>query len=100
MSQKALFEQPASRPAEPVPGNRSSSAKPLPEGAMILIPMRNTILFPGVISPITVGRPVSVAAAQEAVRSERRIGFVLQRDAGKDKVGPDDLYWVGTTGSV
>ncbi len=67
---------------------------------MILIPMRNTVLFPGVISPITVGRPASVAAAQEAVRSERRIGFLLQRDAAQDKVGPDDLYWVGTAGQV
>src|SRR5258708_10187908 len=102
MSQKALFEQPVSRPAgaAPAPGRRNPSVKAIPEDAMILIPMRNTVLFPGVISPITVGRPASVAAAQEAVRSERRIGFLLQRDAAQDKVGPDDLYWVGTAGQV
>ena len=53
------------------PEDRKAFArKPLPDDAMILIPMRNTVLFPGVISPITVGRRVSVAAAQEAVREE------------------------------
>jgi ATP-dependent Lon protease len=76
------------------------AAKPLPADALILIPMRNTVLFPGVISPITVGRPTSVAAAQEAVRSEKKVGFLLQRDAKKNEVRPEDLYWVGTAGQV
>jgi len=79
---------------------RGAAMKPLPEDALILIPMRNTVLFPGVISPITVGRPGSVAAAQEAVRSERKVGFLLQKDAQKNEVKPDDLYWVGTAGQV
>ena len=74
--------------------------KPLPEDALIVIPMRNTVLFPGVISPVTIGRPASVAAAQEAVRSEKKVGFLLQRDAHKNDVKPDDLYWVGTAGQV
>jgi len=74
--------------------------KPLPEDAIIVIPMRNTVLFPGVISPITVGRASSVAAAQEAVRSERSIGFLLQRDARKNEVASQDVYWVGTAGQV
>jgi ATP-dependent Lon protease len=62
--------------------------------------MRNTVLFPGVITPITVGRTSSVAAAQEAVRSERKVGFVLQRDPQKNDVNPEDLYWVGSAGQV
>jgi ATP-dependent Lon protease len=74
--------------------------KPLPEDALILIPMRNTVLFPGVISPITVGRAGSIAAAQEAVRAERKVGFLLQRDPAKDQVKADDLHWVGTSGQV
>jgi ATP-dependent Lon protease len=74
--------------------------KPLPADALILIPMRNTVLFPGVISPITVGRAESVAAAQEAVRAEKKVGFLLQRDPQKNDVKPDDLYWVGTAGQV
>ena len=74
--------------------------KTLPDDALIVIPMRNTVLFPGVISPITVGRKSSVAAAQEAVRSEKKVGFLLQRDPQKDEVKPDDLHWVGTSGQV
>jgi len=79
---------------------KAASSRPLPDDALIVVPMRNTVLFPGVISPITVGRKSSVAAAQEAVRSEKKIGFLLQRDAKKDDLRPDDLYWVGTAGQV
>jgi ATP-dependent Lon protease len=79
---------------------RGAAMKPLPEDALILIPMRNTVLFPGVISPITVGRPGSVAAAQEAARSERKVGFLLQKDPQQNQVKPDDLYWVGTAGQI
>jgi ATP-dependent Lon protease len=77
-----------------------SSRKPLPEDALILIPMRNTVLFPGVITPITVGRASSVAAAQEAVRTERKVGFLLQRDPQQNEPKPEELYWVGTAGQV
>jgi ATP-dependent Lon protease len=87
-------------PAAPASRGGNAAQKALPEGAMIIIPMRNTVLFPGVISPITIGRPGSVAAAQEAVRSERKIGFLLQRDPQKDRVKPEELYWVGTSGQV
>ena len=62
---------------------KATAMKPLPEDAIIVIPMRNTVLFPGVISPITVGRPASIAAAQEAVRANKPIGFLLQREAGR-----------------
>src|SRR3954470_16082103 len=99
-SQETLSEDKRPDEKKAAPLGSVSSIKPLPDNAMILIPMRNTVLFPGVITPITVGRAMSVAAAQEAVRSERKIGFVLQRDAGKDEVKPEDLYWVGTAGQV
>ena len=82
------------------PSESPSGIKPLPEGALIVIPMRNTVLFPGVISPITVGRAASVAAAQEAVRGEKQIGFLLQRDPQTNDVRPEDLRWVGTAGPV
>ena len=97
---KTLAEEQAGGAAGAAAGRAGALRKPLPEDALILIPMRNTVLFPGVISPVTVGRPGSVAAAQEAVRSERRIGFLLQRDPGQDDVKPEDLYWVGTSGQV
>jgi ATP-dependent Lon protease len=86
------------------PGRRSRSTslavRPIPEDALILIPMRNAVLFPGVISPVAVGRSSSIAAANEAVRQSRRVGFVLQRDPKTDNIAPDDLYWVGTAGII
>jgi ATP-dependent Lon protease len=100
MNTKVLSQDNAAASAAAADRPRSSTLKPLPEDALILIPMRNTVLFPGVISPITVGRPTSVAAAQEAVRSERKVGFLLQKDPQKNQVKPDDLYWVGTAGQI
>ena len=98
--QKVLSnDKPNAAPA-PSQAAKAGAIRPLPEDALIVVPMRNTVLFPGVISPITIGRKSSVAAAQEAVRSEKKIGFLLQRDARKDEVRPDDLHWVGTAGQV
>ncbi|HSQ03007.1 MAG TPA: LON peptidase substrate-binding domain-containing protein, partial [Burkholderiales bacterium] len=45
--------------------------RPLPEDALIILPVRNLVLFPGVVLPITIGRARSRAAAQEAARSQR-----------------------------
>ena len=43
--------------------SRAGTGKPVPEDALILIPMRNTVLFPGVITPVTVGRPSAIGSA-------------------------------------
>ncbi len=72
----------------------------LPEHAIPIVPVRNLVLFPGIIIPLTVGRKQSVAAAQEATRGERPIGVVLQRNAEAESPTPDDLHWVGTVANV
>jgi len=81
-------------PAAPAAG------KPLPEDAIALVPVRNIVLFPGVLAPVTIGREKSVGAAQEAAKHERRVGFLLQRDPKIDAPTPEDLYWVGTAGQI
>ena len=83
-------------------GSRSTALalRPIPEDALILIPMRNAVMFPGVISPITIGRAASVAAASEASRSNLKVGFLLQRDPQVNDAGPGDLYRVGTAGKI
>ena len=81
-------------------GAGNGTLKPIPADALAIVPLRNAVLFPGVMSPISIGRATSVAAAQEAVRTEKRVGFVLQRDPEKNEVKPDDLHWVGTAGQV
>ena len=77
-----------------------AAARALPDDAMILLPVRNVVLFPGIVSPITIGRERSRAAVQEAVRLERPVGILLQSKPEVDAPTPDDLHWVGTTASV
>jgi len=79
------------------PGRGTALAvRPIPEDALILVPLRSAVLFPGIISPLAVGRGASVAAVQEAARQGRKVGFLLQRDPKTNQVGADDLHWVGT----
>jgi ATP-dependent Lon protease len=72
----------------------------LPSDAMIIVPVRNLVVFPGLIAPLTVNRAASVAAAQEAVRTERRIGLLLQRDPSLDSPGEQDLHGIGTAATI
>ncbi|MEO8444424.1 MAG: LON peptidase substrate-binding domain-containing protein, partial [Gammaproteobacteria bacterium] len=72
----------------------------VPEDVLILLPVRNTVVFPGAVIPLTIGRRISLAAAEEAARSGRRIGLVLQRDPSVDEPTGDDLFPVGTIARV
>jgi ATP-dependent Lon protease len=74
--------------------------RPLPEDALIILPVRNLVLFPGVVLPITIGRARSRAAAQEAARAQRPIGVLLQSKPEADEPAAEDLHWVGTSASV
>jgi ATP-dependent Lon protease len=72
----------------------------LPDDVLPLVPVRNLVLFPGTVVPVTMGRPRSIAAAQAGVRAERPVGVVLQREAGVEEPTPLDLHRVGTTANV
>jgi ATP-dependent Lon protease len=87
----------------PTQANAPGAATPLeslPEDALILIPTRNLVLFPGTVLPITLGRQRSTAAAQAAVRLSRPVGLVLQRDPAIDDPMPADLHTVGTEANL
>jgi ATP-dependent Lon protease len=84
----------------PVGGPAGQPTRPLPADALIVVPVRNTVLFPEIVFPITLGRPSTIAAAQQAVREQRQIVIVLQRDPEKDDPRPDDLYRVGTIANI
>jgi ATP-dependent Lon protease len=84
---------------EAVP-RHESAARPLPDDALIILPVRNVVMFPGVVAPLTVGRERSRAAVQEAARLARPVGVLLQSKPEADVPGPDDLHWVGTTANV
>src|SRR5216684_983349 len=73
---------------------------PLPPDGMILLPVRQTVLFPGIVLPLSIGRKSSIAAAQEAVRSQRMLGVILQTDPAVEEPTPEQLHRVGTAAQV
>ncbi|MGM4958938.1 endopeptidase La [Bradyrhizobium barranii] len=72
----------------------------IPEDALIVVPVREMVLFPGAIAPIAIGRAKSIAAAQQALREQRPVGIVLQRSPEIEEPGPDDLYRVATIANI
>jgi ATP-dependent Lon protease len=83
------------------PGTAPDQKYPaIPEDATIILPVRNMLLFPGMVLPLTIGRPPSIAAVQEAVRSGRRVGLLLQDDPSIENPGPEHLRRVGTIAEV
>jgi ATP-dependent Lon protease len=73
---------------------------PLPADALIIVPVRGMVLFPGTVLPITLGRPRSVLAAQRAVREQKPVGIVMQRNAQADDPLPVDLHRMGTVANI
>jgi len=72
----------------------------LPDDVLIVLPVRNSVVFPGAVIPLTIGRPLSLAAAEEAAKSGRRLGLIMQRDPTAEDPAPGDLYPVGTIARV
>ena len=72
------------------------------EDVLIILPVSNTVLFPGVVLPIAVTGDSALAAAQEAVRTQRRVGLLLQADSGDStaKSAAENLHRVGTAASI
>jgi ATP-dependent Lon protease len=78
----------------------AAESPPLPSDGLIIVPVRGMVLFPGTVLPITLGRPRSVLAAQRAVREQKPVGIVMQRDADAADPLPVDLHRMGTIANV
>jgi ATP-dependent Lon protease len=72
----------------------------LPADAMIIVPVRNFVMFPEVVMPLTISRPVSINAAQAAVRESVPVGILAQRDTEAEKPEPLDMHRTGTIANV
>jgi ATP-dependent Lon protease len=75
-------------------------APELPQGALILLPTRNAVLFPGIVVPLALGRQQSIAAAQAAAKADKAVGILLQNDASVENPGPQHLHRVGTAAEI
>ena len=65
-----------------------------------ILPLRNTVLFPGVVIPITVGRDKSLRLVQEVYKKNKILGALAQKDGSTDDPELDDLYRVGTVAQI
>jgi ATP-dependent Lon protease len=95
--ESATTPNPASQPQ----GGEAQPVLPeLPEDAIIIVPVRDFVLFPDVVMPLSIGRPVSVNAAQAAMRLSRPVGILAQRDGDTQEPGPVDMHRMGTVANV
>src|SRR5215471_11577382 len=90
-----MAEQAESKPVE-----QGEAHPPLPPDSMILLPVRQLVLFPGIVLPLTIGRKSSIAAAQSAVRNQRPLGVVLQIDPAVEEPTLEQLHRVGTAAQI
>ena len=72
----------------------------LPPDALAVLPVRETVLFPGAVLPLAVTRDLSIAAVQHAMRDGQQIGVLMQRDPEVQDPAPSDLHRVGTVANV
>ncbi len=65
-----------------------------------ILPLRNTVLFPGVVLPITVGRDKSIKAVNDVYKLDKLIGVLAQKDANIEEPAPSDLCSIGTVAKI
>ncbi len=76
-----------------------NDSQPIPDELPIL-PLRNTVLFPGVVIPITVGRDKSIKAVSDAYKTDKLVGVVAQKDSNIEEPSVSDLEAVGTVAKI
>src|SRR4026208_963321 len=80
-------------------GSENNDDQPIPSELPIL-PLRNTVLFPGVVIPITVGRDKSIKAVNDAYKTDKLVGVLAQKDSNVEEPGIADLVNIGTVARI
>src|SRR5436190_14434181 len=80
-------------------GNENTDEQDIP-AEVPLLPLRNTVLFPGVVLPITVGRDKSIKAVNDAYRADKLIGVISQKDSNVEEPSSGDLESIGTVARI
>src|SRR5215472_16851617 len=81
------------------PDSEKDDEQEIPD-SLPLLPLRNTVLFPGVVLPITVGRDKSIKAVNEAYKKDKLIGVLSQKDANVEEPVPEDMCRIGTVAKI
>jgi ATP-dependent Lon protease len=77
----------------------NADEQPIP-AVLPVLPLRNTVLFPGVVIPITVGRDKSIKAVNDAYKADKLIGVVAQKDSNVEEPTVSDLEDIGTVAKI
>jgi ATP-dependent Lon protease len=88
--------QPSDRPQ----GVLARSAGTVPDDALIIVPVRNMVMFPGMLVPISIGREGSIKAAQSAVKAERPVGILMQHQPELEAPTPADMEPMGSVATI
>lgn len=101
---KFIFSRMGTDDAEFIPiisdgGDEELKIEDLPS-TLSLLPLRNTVLFPGVVLPISVGRPKSLKLIREVYRKDMLLGTIAQKDPDIDEPAQTDLFQVGTVAKI
>src|SRR5215510_11741502 len=105
MKEKELFFSPEDEmdfiPIIPLNENEGDNGQEIELPAELpLLPLRNTVLFPGVVLPITVGRDKSIKAVNDAYKGDKLIGVVAQKDSSVEDPAVKDLEQIGTVAKI
>jgi ATP-dependent Lon protease len=87
-------------PGAPVPAGAMAHAGSLPPDILPIVPMRDSLLFPGTVFPVTIAGDASVLAAQQALREERPVGILMLREGGKGDAAPANLHTMGAMANI
>jgi ATP-dependent Lon protease len=79
--------------------SEDNDTQPIP-AELPLLPLRNTVLFPGVVLPITVGRDKSIKAVNDAYKADKLIGVIAQKDSTVEEPTLSDLEEIGTIAKI
>src|SRR5690554_6405036 len=83
----------------PPAGPPTLSKDEIPE-VLPILPLRNSVFFPGGVLPLAVGRTKTIALIKDAVRDDQVIGVVTQKRAEEEDPGADDLHQMGTVARI
>ena len=81
-------------------GDEVPEGEPAGEKVLPLLPLRDIVVFPHMVVPLFVGRTPSIQALEHAMSNDRELLLCAQREAAEDEPSEEDIYSVGTLGSI
>ena len=89
------------QPLEPMPDPAAEADhRTQPNETLAILPVRGIVLFPGMVVPLTIGRPAAIKLVDSELPENKHLGLVTQRDEELDRPEPSDLYRIGVSAQV